>query len=356
MITAGIYDRALRELLAPVRRHLEDPAVSELLINGPDTIYVEREGKLARVSDRFESMEALLAAITAIAQYAGRVMDAREPILEARLPDGSRVEAVLTPAARRGPILAIRRFSRAPLTIASLIERGALTHDAAAALALLVEHKQNVIVAGGTGTGKTSMLNALSSFVPSDERVVVIEDASELQLQLPHVVQLEAQVADPRGRGGVSMGELFRATLRLRPDRIVVGEIRGEEAMDLIQAMSSGHGGCMSTLHATYPLDALHRLETMALMSPVNLPLHALRARIASAVDVVVQVDRQRDGTRVVSHVVDVSHGPEGYALTPLFVRRQGALVATGALPRCATSIRELGLEFPPSMCRGDTP
>ncbi len=353
MIPTDVYDHALRKLLGPVLCHLDDVRVSEILINGPNQVYVERGGKLTRVAQTFDSAESLMAVVATIAQYSGRVIDACDPILEARLPDGSRVEAVLEPTARSGPVIAIRRFSRDVLGIDALIARGTLTPDAAAALSLLVAHKQNVIVAGGTGSGKTSVLNALSSFVPPDERVVVIEDASELQLQLEHVVSLEARAPDPRGRGGVSVGDLFRVALRLRPDRVVIGEIRGAEAIDLIQAMSSGHGGCMSTLHATHPIDALHRLETMALMSSIELPFQALRAQIASAVDVIIQVERQRDGGRLVSQVVDVGHGPDGYALTPLFVRRHGDLVATGALPRCAPLVREHGLDFPQSMLSG---
>lgn len=359
MSIADVYAHTIGELLSPIGNHLRDPSVSEVLINGPSEIYVERAGKLTRVPERFSSTENLTAAITAIAQYAGRFVGPREPILEARLPDGSRVEAVLPPACRVGPSLAIRRFSKETLTVAKLIQFGALTQDAADALSLLVEFKQNVLVAGGTGSGKTSLLNALSSFIPSDERVVVIEDASELQLQRSHVVQLEAQQADAKGRGRVSIGDLFRATLRMRPDRIVVGEIRGGEALDLIQAMSSGHGGCMSTLHATYPMDALHRLETMALMSSVELPFAALRAQIASAVDVIVQVGRMRDGSRRVTHIVDVAHGPEGYTLTPLFVTRSVGsreaparveLVATGEMPRCAQHVNDAGRVFPQSM------
>lgn len=360
MSIVDVYSHAIAEHLSPIGVHLGDPSVSEVLVNGPFDIYVERAGKLTRVQDQFPSEESLIAAITAIAQYAGRFVGPREPILEARLPDGSRVEAVLSPASRVGPCLAIRRFSKETLTVAKLIDYGALTQDAADALSLLVEFKQNVLVAGGTGSGKTSLLNALSSFIPSDERVVVIEDASELQLQRPHVVPLEAQQADAKGRGRVSIGDLFRATLRMRPDRIVVGEIRGAEALDLVQAMSSGHGGCMSTLHATYPLDALHRLETMALMSSTEIPFAALRAQIASAVDVIVQVARMRDGSRRVTHIVDVSHGPDGYTLTPLFVTRtrpgshedaqQSELVATGALPRCAEPVADAGRRFPAAM------
>lgn len=359
MIPQAVYEQSLAAFLSPIERHLADPRVTEILINGPDEIFVERGGRLTRVLETFGSAGALESAVRVVAQFAGRTLSSHEPVIEARLPDGSRVQVVMAPAARRGPCVAIRRFSRDTLTIDKLIAFGALTIDAAQALSLLVEHKQNVIVAGGTGSGKTSMLNALSSFIPKSERVVVIEDASELQLQGDHVVQLEAQKPDPRGQGGVSIRALFMATLRLRPDRIVVGEIRGGEAIDLIQAMTSGHGGCMSTVHATYPSDTLNRLETMALMAGLDLPLEALRAQLASAVDIVVQTARLRDGARCVTHIVEVglSRDRRCYQLTPLFVREvctnessAAVLRATGRLPRCAELAHANGQRFPSAM------
>lgn len=332
MIDTAVYEYALREAFAPIQSYLDDPTVSEVMVNGPSEVFVERAGKLTKTAARFESIDALMAAITIVAQYAGRWVDGDRPILEARLPDGSRVEAVLAPAARCGPCINIRRFSRQTLTVARLIDLGALSVDAAAALSCLVKHKQNVIVAGGTGSGKTSVLNALSAFIPVDERVVVIEDASELQLQREHVVQLEAQQGDARGRGRVTVGDLFRACLRMRPDRIVVGEVRGGEALELIQAMTSGHGGCMSTLHATHPSDTLRRLEMLALMAGRDLPLVALQAQIASAVDVIVQVARLRDGTRCVTHISQVAPTLErgSYATVDLFTRRSRKTAAGG--------------------------
>ncbi len=323
MIPRAVYEQAIGGFLEPIGNFLADSTVSEILINGPDEIYVERSGRLLKTQARFGSVEDLMSALRSIAQFVGRPLDERHPILEARLPDGSRVEAVLPPASPRGPSVAVRRFRKDTLTVERLLELGSLTPQVAELLSELVSSRQNVIVAGGTGSGKTSLLNCLSSFVPPNERLVVLEDASELQLQQPHVVQLEARPPDARGRGAVTIRDLFKATLRLRPDRIVVGELRGGEALELVQAMTSGHGGCLSTIHASHPLDALRRLETLALMSDVALPLSALRAQVASAIDVVVQTDRLHDGSRAVTHVSRVLplSDRDGYQLEPLFER-----------------------------------
>jgi pilus assembly protein CpaF len=357
MIPVEVYAQTIRGFLTPVHRYLDDESVTEIMINGPDEVFVEQRGKLFR-TDAVFSPEELRSAIHNIAQFQGVTVDSERPILEARLPDGSRVEAILPPAGSKGPHVAIRRFSKDKLTVEKLLQLGALTHTAAEALCMLVEHKQNVIVAGGTGSGKTSMLNCLSSFIPSGERVVVIEDARELQLQGDHVVQLETQKPDPNGRGGVTTGDLFKATLRMRPDRIVVGEIRGGEALELVQAMTSGHGGCMSTVHATYPSDTLNRLETMALMSKVSLPLSALRSQIASAVDIIVQTSRMRDGSRGVTHITEVTgtDGSGNYTLADLFVRSgnessgQSSLAPTGNMPRCIETIHSCGSRLPEQM------
>lgn len=352
------FVHSLRGLLRPAAPFLEDPSVSEILINGHEKIYIEKEGRL-RLTDRaFDSNQDLMAFLRNLSQFVGRQLTHDRPILEARLPDGSRVEAVIPPASPDGPMVAIRRFFKETLTVDRLVDFGSLTEEAAEALRVLVASKQNVIVAGGTGSGKTSLLNVLASFARDDERVVVIEDARELQLQLPHVVQLEAQLPDRRGRGAVTIRDLFRATLRMRPDRIVVGEIRGGEALDLVQAMTSGHGGCLSTVHATYPIDTLHRLETMALMSDVQIPLRALRSQVASAVDVVVQTARLGNGARCVTHITEVLgyHDEGGYRLGDLFLRDEsisssdsakGVLTATGRSPRCLPALQALGFQFP---------
>ena len=355
MISQEIFEQTLMDFFGPARPFLEDPSVSEIMINGPFEVLIERGGRIERTAARFASHHALAAALRNLAQYVGRRADARQPILEARLPDGSRVEAILPPASPDGPHVSIRRFFREALTVDRLVELGSLTAEAATLLRALVASKHNVVIAGGTGSGKTSLLNALSAFIEEDARVVVIEDARELQLGLPHVVQLEARPPDDRGRGEVTIRDLFRASLRMRPDRIVVGEIRGGEALDLVQAMISGHGGCLSTVHATYPTDTLSRLETMALMSDVDIPLGPLRAQIASAMDIIVQTARMADGTRTVTHITEVvGYEPQsGFALADLFVReilgRDGAgrilsrLVPTGVQPRSAEMMRAMG-------------
>ncbi len=359
MIPTSVYSSSIRTFLAPVAELLDDASVTEILVNGPDSVFVERKGRLARTEVRFRSADQLLSALRVVAQYVGRPLDEHHPILEARLPDGSRLEAVLAPIASPGPSLSIRRFSKDKLTLERLLEHGALTSDATETLRVLIECKQNVVVAGGTGSGKTSLLNALSSLIPRDERVIVIEDARELALQREHVVQLETRAPDARGQNAVTVRDLFKASLRMRPDRIVLGEIRGGEALDLVQAMTSGHGGCLATVHATFPIDTLNRLETLALMGGVDLPLAALRAQLASAVDIVVQTARLRDGRRMVTHVTEVvgTDPVRGYRIKDLFVAVPGEtasgasgpmeLVATGVLPDCLPMLRAHGADLP---------
>ena len=359
-IPREVFEETLLEFLAPVREFLEDPTVSEVMINGPNQIFIERRGRIELTNARFANREALMSALRNLAQFVGKQVDETRPILEARLPDGSRVEAVLPPVAPDGPHVAIRRFFKETLTVERLIGFGAMTEDVATALHAIVASKLNVVVAGGTGSGKTSMLNALSSFVPEGERVVVIEDSRELQLQRDHVVQLESRAPDPKGRFGVSIRDLFRATLRMRPDRIVVGEIRGGEALDLVQAMTSGHGGCMSTLHATYPRDTMTRLETMALMSDIAMPLVALRMQIGSAVQAIVQVSRLQDGSRKVTHVSEVcgyDQERNAYLINDIFERTfdgiapngevRSAIVPTGYVPRFLPQLHEHGVDLP---------
>lgn len=363
MIPEDVFAATLLGFFAPIRRYLEEPAVTEVMINGPGKIFVERRGKLEAVPETFPNPKALFAALRSAAQYVGKQIDEDRPLLEGRLPDGSRLAAVLPPIGNGGPYVAIRRFFREKLSVGRLLELDSLTEDAADLIATLVACKQNVVVAGGTASGKTSMLNALSAFIPEDERVVVIEDSKELQLQRDHVVTLEARPADAEGRNAVSIRSLFHITLRMRPDRIVIGEIRGGEALDLIQAMTSGHGGCLTTLHATYPRDVLSRLETMALMSDVSLPLAALRAQIASAIEVVVQVARLGDGSRKVTHVsevvgFDVEKG--SYEIRDFFARKvdgrdadgnvQSRLLPTGLLPSALEHIHAQGYDVPRAM------
>ena len=322
-VPSHVFDQTVAALFAPVGPFLEGDEVSEIMINGHKEIYVERSGRLYLTGSRFASEHALMSALRNLSQFVGRELNPRQPILEARLPDGSRVEAIIPPAASSGPVVCIRRFRRKQLTLNRLVELGTITRDVGVLLRTILTRRDNVTDVGGSGSGKTSLLNVLASLAPDDERVVVIEDSQELQLGLSHVVHLEAQPADVRGRGGVTIRELLRATLRMRPDRIVIGEIRGGEALDLIQAMTSGHRGCLSTVHATLPFDTLSRLETMALMSDVDVPLNVLRPQIASAVDTIVQVSRCSDGSRYVTHVTEVlGYDPEnGYRISHLFER-----------------------------------
>lgn len=350
MIPKQVYESSLRTFFAPILPHLEDESVTEVVINGPNEVFFEQKGQMRKSDARFSSPEQLFSALRVVAQYVGRAFDEAHPILEGRLPDGSRIEALLPPIAPDGPSVAIRRFSKDKLTMEKLIFLGALPRDAAELLAALVECKRNIVISGGTGSGKTSLLNALSGMIPKNERILVIEDARELQLQGEHVVQLEARPADPKGKGAVTIRDLFRASLRMRPDRIVLGEIRSGEALDLLQAMTSGHGGCLTTVHASYPKDALSRLETMALMSGVELPLMALRSQLTSAVDIIVQTDRFRDGRRGITHITEVVSGEsEERKLVDLYARWRGRLVSTGCVPACAEHLRNHGFEFPKS-------
>lgn len=364
MIPDEIFQRTLIAFLAPVGEFLEDTSVSEIMVNGPNEVFIERRGKLFQTKARFASEHALASAVRNIAQFVGKSVGPDRPILDARLPDGSRVCAVLPPASRHGITLSIRRFPKARLTIEELLRIGSLSQAACRFLEVAVRLKRNVVVSGGTGSGKTSLLNALGSYIPSDERIVIIEDSSEVQLQQPHTVYLEARPPDPQGRGAVSIRDLLRATLRLRPDRIVVGEVRGGEALDLIQAMTSGHGGSLSTVHATYPHDALARVETLCLMSDISLPLGALRTQVASAVNLIVQTSRMNDGSRKITHIAECT-GLEGgnYELRMLFQyhqkgidprsgKVQGALAATGVLPTFDEEAAAQGLALPDEMKR----
>jgi len=360
VIPNNVFAETLLQFFAPIRGYLDDQTVSDIVINGPSQVFVERKGKLELTPARFETGEDLMAALRNVAQFVGKEVDEQRPILEARLPSGARLQAVFPPAAPDGPHVAIRKFPKAALTAARLVDLGALTPLAATTLHALVTAKMNIVIGGGTGSGKTSLLNALSAFIPESERVVVIEDSKEVQLQRQHVIQLEARPPDTKGRGQVTIRDLFRATLRMRPDRIVIGEIRGGEALDIIQAMTSGHGGCLGTLHATHPRDTLTRLETMSMMSNIEMPLAAMRIQIASAVNFIVQIARIRDGSRKVTHItevtgVDVASG--SYQTQDLFVReyaREGSadaasseLVPTGALPACLPQLREHGVDLP---------
>lgn len=292
--------------LQPVAEHLADDDVSEILINGPERVYVERKGRLEEVPARFVSEPALKAAAANIAKSVGRILDEMHPRLDARLPDGSRVHAVIPPLSRLGTVIAIRKFKKDTLTIERMQAFGSVDERARRLIRALVLLHKNVIVSGATSSGKTSVLNALSSFIPDNERVLVIEDASELQLQQRHIVPFETRKADKNGQGEVTIRDLIHSALRLRPDRIVIGEIRGGEALDLLQALNTGHAGSMSTIHANTPLDCLRRIKTCALLSGIDIPLSALRAQVASAIGAVVHTARLSDGSRKVVSIAEV--------------------------------------------------
>jgi pilus assembly protein CpaF len=290
----------------PLEPLLQDDSITEVMVNDYDRIYIERGGKIERARSTFADTAHLLRIIEKIVSQVGRRVDEASPMVDARLPDGSRVNAIIPPLSLRGPTLTIRKFSRDPYTMDDLISFGTLTPKAAQFLASCVRGKLNVLISGGTGTGKTTTLNALSAFVPNDERIITIEDAAELQLQQEHVITLEARPPNIEGQGEIRIRELVRNALRMRPDRIIVGEVRGPETLDMLQAMNTGHEGSLTTIHANSPRDALSRLETLVLTAGVELPLRAIREQISSAFDVLVQISRLVDGSRRLTHVTEV--------------------------------------------------
>lgn len=303
-LTREIEDDALG--LGPIQRLLDDDDISEIMVNHPSQIFVERKGKLTLADESFASEDQLRRVIERIVGKVGRRIDESSPLVDARLLDGSRVNAVIPPLAVRGSSLTIRKFAKKALSIQDLINYGSLSPELAEVLELCVRGRLNVLVSGGTGTGKTTLLNVLSSFIPEDERIVTIEDAIELKLQQAHVVQLEARPANIEGRGEVTIRDLVKNSLRMRPDRVVIGECRSGEALDMLQAMNTGHDGSISTLHANSPRDCIARLETLVLMAGMDLPLRAIREQIGSAVDLIVQITRLRDGSRRITHVTEL--------------------------------------------------
>ena len=303
-ITREIADDILG--YGPLEPFLRDDSVTEVMVNAHDRIFIERAGKLERTKTAFVDNAHLLRIIDKIVSQVGRRIDESSPMVDARLPDGSRVNAIIPPLSLRGPTLTIRKFARDPYTMDDLINFGSVSAKAAHFLSACVKGKLNVLISGGTGTGKTTMLNALSAFVPDDERIVTIEDAAELQLQQEHVITLESRPANIEGKGEVRIRELVRNALRMRPDRIIVGEVRGPETLDMLQAMNTGHEGSLTTVHANSPRDALSRIETLVLTAGLDLPLRAIREQTASAFDLLVQITRLVDGSRKITHVTEV--------------------------------------------------
>ena len=320
----NIFESTVKHFLAPVMPFLEDPTVSEVMINTYDQIYVEQGGRLVKTDARFDDEDALMAAVNNVLQYTGKRLTTEHPLVDSRLPDGSRVHVVLGPLCRTGTCVTIRKFAKIMFDAQHLLELGSWTQEVMEYVRICVLAEKNVLVAGGTSSGKTCLLNVLSSFIPAHQRVVVIEDSSELELQQEHVISLEGRPPDRWSRGEVTIRDLFRSSLRLRPDRIIIGEVRGGEALDMIQAMTSGHAGSMSTLHANVAMDALNRLETLAMMSKVDLPLYALRAQIASAIDLIVLVTRFNDGSRGLTQISEVLPLTDDghYRLQDMFVYR----------------------------------
>ena len=348
--------------LGPLEKFLKDGDITEIMVNGPDKIYVERQGKLGVTGARFNDEDHLRRVIERIVTKVGRRIDESSPLVDARLSDGSRVNAIIPPLAVNGSSLTIRKFGQVPLTVNNLISLGSMSPEIAELLHACVQARLNIIVSGGTGTGKTTMLNVLSSFLPSDERIVTIEDAVELQLQQEHVVRLESRPRNIEGKGEITIRDLVRNSLRMRPDRIVIGEVRGGESLDMLQAMNTGHDGSISTVHANSPRDAISRLETLVLMAGMDLPLRAIREQIASAVNLIVHISRLRDGSRRITHVTEVQ-GMEGDIVTlqDAFVfdysagldangKFLGRPVPTGVRPRFVDHFADLGISLSPAV------
>jgi pilus assembly protein CpaF len=344
--------------LGPLEPLLKDPTISDILVNSHDTIYIERRGKIEATNVRFKDDEHLMRVIERIVSSVGRRIDESSPMVDARLQDGSRVNAIIPPLSIDGPVLSIRRFGADPLRMAALVENKALTKDIADMLQMVVQARLNILISGGTGAGKTTLLNALSAFIPENERIVTIEDSAELQLQQPHVVRLETRPPNIEGKGEVTQRDLVKNALRMRPDRIVIGEVRGGEAIDMLQAMNTGHDGSLTTVHANTPRDAIARLETMIQMTGMRLSDRAMRQQIASALNLVVQVARLSDGSRRVTSISEVT-GMEGETITmqEIFmyertgVDQQGQVIGrfrpTGIRPRFAERLKACGLQLP---------
>jgi pilus assembly protein CpaF len=357
-----LFEQIVAEILGlgPIEPLLADETITEIMANGPNSIYIERKGKLEKVSTSFESEEHLMRIIDRIVAPLGRRIDESSPYVDARLPDGSRVNAIIPPLSLVGPVLTIRKFGRTPLTIENMIDFGTITSEAIEFLKACVIARLNIIVSGATSSGKTTFLNVLSGFIPDDERIITIENAAELQLRQEHVVTLESRPPNIEGKGAVSIRDLVINSLRMRPDRIIVGECRGGEALDMLQAMNTGHDGSLTTAHSNSPRDTLARLETMCLMAGMDLPLRAIREQVASAIDLIIHQERCRDGTRKVVNITEVQ-GMEGdvIVMSDIFVFEQtgieagkiiGRLRPTGIRPKFVERIEAANIHLPASI------
>jgi pilus assembly protein CpaF len=359
---ARMFEQISAEILGfgPLQRLLEDETITEIMVNGAKNIYIERFGKIIREPMTFENNEHVMRIIERIVSPLGRRIDESSPYVDARLPDGSRVNAIIPPLSLVGPVLTIRKFAKTPITVENLIDFGSITQEAIQFLDACVKSRANIVISGGTGSGKTTLLNILSGYIPADERIITVENAAELQLRQEHVVTLESRPENIEGKGEVTIRQLVINTLRMRPDRIIVGEIRDEAALDMLQAMNTGHDGSMTTLHSNSPRDTLARLETMTLMAGMDLPVRAIREQVASAIDLIVHQSRMRDGTRKITQITEVS-GMEGeiITMTDIFAYEQagyengkvvGRLRPTGLRPKFIDQIEQSGIHLPPSI------
>jgi len=352
------FEESVGQFLKPIEKYLDDPKVSEVMINGPTEIFVEIGGKIHKTDASFGNEQKLLAAVRNISQFVGKPINESDPILDARLPDGSRICAVIPPCAKNGTTMAIRKFAKEKLGLKDLIAFGAMSSDMARFLDISIILKRNILVSGGTGSGKTTLLNVLGSRIPGNERLLIIEDTAELQVKSNHVVRFETKHKDFEGKGEVTIRDLVKASLRLRPDRIIVGEVRGAEGLDLVQAMNTGHDGSMGTIHANNPVQAMNRLETLCMIADVGVPAHVIRAQVAEAIHMIVQTNRLRDGSRKITHISEV-HGLDDngkYIVEDLFVYKQtgvneqkrivGDHTATGEIPSFRDMIESSGIPF----------
>jgi len=359
---ARLFEQITAEILGlgPLQSLLEDDTITEIMVNGAKNIYIERKGRLHRVPVTFENNDHVLRIIDRIVAPLGRRIDESSPYVDARLQDGSRVNAVIPPISLVGPVLTIRKFSTNPITVDQLVQFGSITMEALQFMKACVEARLNILISGGTGSGKTTLLNVMSGFIPDEERILTIENAAELQLRQEHVVTLESRPPNIEGRGEITIRDLVVNSLRMRPERIIVGECRGGETLDMLQAMNTGHDGSMTTAHANSPRDALSRVETMCLMAGMDLPVRAIREQVASAVNVIVHQERMRDGTRKVTAITELS-GMEGdvITMTDIFAFEQtgveagkiiGKLRSTGLRPKFMDVIEAAGIQLPPSI------